>query len=714
MTMFQIMGKTYSGKTYSAKRKRIRRRLDKHLSLINERHAVDNQEHFTHHQNCSNDCETIETSVVDESSTDATDGVDNDVCNSRSEAFPSMDGHCSTALDRNDSTEWTCQEQQSSMNLTEDHNHVSNHISDTDDGSETDGQYAKQLREWALQHNMSHMAVTDLLHILVKVPVPGIPTSARTLLKTERNTDVKKKAGGDYYYFGVRETLQAIADQMKVAGDGCGTLSLQLNIDGLPLFKSSRTSLWPILFTVEEWQREVFMAALFGGTEKPSSLYEFLGDFVDEMKMLEASGIQSSNETFKVTLKSVVCDAPARAFLKAVKGHSGYHCCERCDQPGVYFQNRMTLPDMGANARDDALFEELQDEDHHIGESPLSELNIGMVSSFPLDYMHLVCLGVMRKLLALWLEGPLSCRLPGRLVRKISDLLKGLRETVPEDFARRPRSLDEFRMWKAVEFRQLLLYTGPVVFKGTLPKNQYQHFLLLSVAMRLLLSKRPVAEEINYAEKLLRMFVAEFSALYGKENLVYNVHSLIHIADDARKYGCLDSISAFIFENYLKDVKQMVRKQHQVVPQIVRRVLEAQQSRTYKVKECSLNCEGEHYGGPVPDDYQEPCKQFAKVKSELLLSTKAQDSYVESDGQVFRIRNIIRDRCGEIKLVTEEFDILGDEYHFPLSSSSLGVVCVRQGSEKMSVISMNSVCHKLWMMTNVRGCSVVVPVLHSP
>ena len=110
------------------------------------------------------------------------------------------------------------------------------------DNKETSGQYDEQLRKWALKHGISHMAVSDLLQILAKVPVPGLPVSARTLLKTERSTTVQKKAGGDYYYFGISETLQAIAKAIHCAEQD-STLSLQVNIDGLPLFKSLRTSL---------------------------------------------------------------------------------------------------------------------------------------------------------------------------------------------------------------------------------------------------------------------------------------------------------------------------------------------------------------------------------------------------------------------------------------------------------------------------------------
>lgn len=54
----------------------------------------------------------------------------------------------------------------------------------------------------------------------------------------------------------------------------------------------------------------------------------------------------------------------------------------------------------------------------------------------------------------------------------------------------------------------------------------------------------------------------------------FNVHELLHIAEDYKKFGPLDNISAFPFENYLKQLKEMVRKHDKPLQQITKRLNE--------------------------------------------------------------------------------------------------------------------------------------------
>ena len=51
-------------------------------------------------------------------------------------------------------------------------------------------------------------------------------------------------------------------------------------------------------------------------------------------KYFENEGIEIFGHVFTLKLSVIVCDAPARSFLKAIKGHSSYNLCERCIQQG--------------------------------------------------------------------------------------------------------------------------------------------------------------------------------------------------------------------------------------------------------------------------------------------------------------------------------------------------------------------------------------------
>ena len=44
--------------------------------------------------------------------------------------------------------------------------------------------------------------------------------------------------------------------------------------------------------------------------------------------------------------------------------------------------------------------------DHQLIVSPLVEINTNVINLFPLDYMHLVCLGAVRRILNYMKKGP--------------------------------------------------------------------------------------------------------------------------------------------------------------------------------------------------------------------------------------------------------------------------------------------------------------------
>lgn len=201
---------------------------------------------------------------------------------------------------------------------------------------------------------------------------------------------------GEYYNFGLKNMLEK---HLKIIRQPSSrTIWLKFNVDGLPLFKSSRIQFWPILCLISNLGFQPFVCATYCGKGKPD-LTLFMKDFVPELKDLMDNGITINNMKFEIFVKSFICDAPARAFLKGIKGHGGYYGCERYIQKGKWRKRRIIYPDHISDLRTDVSFAKRMQKKHHKEISPLVGIGIKMITMFPLYAMHLIYLGVMRKLL---------------------------------------------------------------------------------------------------------------------------------------------------------------------------------------------------------------------------------------------------------------------------------------------------------------------------
>lgn len=300
----------------------------------------------------------------------------------------------------------------------------------------------QELSQWAIQHSVTHSAINDLLKILNKYH--SVPKDARTLLHTIRSSNVQHMKdsngnNGDYVYFGLEtELIKHLQHDLPVWLQNSETIQLLFNIDGLPLYRSSSKQFWPILCRLYNdvvTASKVLIIAVFCGSGKPASPDVFLKDFIQEILFLQDAGLKFDGKTYSVVVKGFVCDAPARAFVKCIKGHCGYFGCDKCCQKGKYLESKLTFPEIDAVKRSDNLFVNQTQPEHHKGVSPIVGVKIGLVSGFPLDYMHLVCLGVMKKLLLTWLHGSLTVRIGSHQVEFISSEVLRYAQFVCAEFA---------------------------------------------------------------------------------------------------------------------------------------------------------------------------------------------------------------------------------------------------------------------------------------
>lgn len=316
----------------------------------------------------------------------------------------------------------------------------------------------------------------------------------------------------------------------------------------------------------------------------------FLEDFLQEHKQLSENGLVFEGKRLTVRIVAFIRDAPARSFVKCIKGHNGYYSCERCEIKGTWQSHVLVLdPAQPCNERSDEKFNQEQYRDsHQLGKSPLIQYGISCVKGIPLDYMHMIYLGVTRRMLLFLLRGSKKCKLSQHQISLISSSLEGLSNKLPSKFARQPRSLAVIDRWKATEFRQYILYTSIVVLKDFVSDIIYKNSLLLTVSLSVLLNSNDEIRNsyLPYARELLKCFVQQCRDIYGQSFIVYNVHNLLHLVDDVENYQCsLNDICAFPYENELHKIKQLVRSSNNLVSQVFKRLTEKKMSNESKVSE---------------------------------------------------------------------------------------------------------------------------------
>ncbi|XP_035900408.1 uncharacterized protein LOC118506811 [Anopheles stephensi] len=123
-------------------------------------------------------------------------------------------------------------------------------------------------------------------------------------------------------------------------------------------------------------QAPVMTAGIFCGTTKPESAEEYLRPMVVEMNDLMQRDIIVHGCHVAIRLRAIVADTPARAFIKGVKGHTGYDSCLKCTVVGKYSQAGCTMTFPGTNAlqRTDKCFRDNAYPGHRKTETPLVDL----------------------------------------------------------------------------------------------------------------------------------------------------------------------------------------------------------------------------------------------------------------------------------------------------------------------------------------------------
>ena len=365
-------------------------------------------------------------------------------------------------------------------------------------------------------------------------------------------------------------------------------LALSLSIDGVPLFKSSSTSLWPVSLVILNLPskirtnaQNILLAGVWVGPCKPP-VNLLIDPVVKTIQSLTTVGLRVATatgiETIRARLVMGIFDLPAKASALCIKQFNGEHGCPVCHHPGKRLSNnaRVYLPEAHTLRTHDKWIADAAEAERTssavngiLRRSPLAS-DLDMVVSMPIDYMHAVLEGVVRRLTNQWFNSA-NHSMPyylGRQIKSIDHLLQ--QQHPPSEFSRPPRSIKQhLQFWKASEFRSWLLYYSlPILFKF-LPPLYWHHYSLLVCSMHILLQAEVSCEQIDLAEKMLFDFYQLLPELYGESACTINAHLLGHLCMYVRCWGPLWTHSAFGFESSYGILKHMFHGKGDVVHQLL-------------------------------------------------------------------------------------------------------------------------------------------------
>lgn len=138
------------------------------------------------------------------------------------------------------------------------------------------------------------------------------------------------------------------------------------------------------------------------------------------------------------------------------------------------------------------------------------------------------------------------------------------------------------------------------------------------------------------AKKLLKSFVNEFEELYGQQNMVYNVHQLIHLTECVNRNGPLFTYSNYPMEDYIGHLVNFVKGTTDVTTQTC--------SRYFLEKNLHIHLQKSHLAQAY----------YEKIESRLSfpIARKIGDSLV-----IGKPRQISLLNAPELNLIRNEFSI---------------------------------------------------------
>ena len=295
----------------------------------------------------------------------------------------------------------------------------------------------------------------------------------------------------------------------------------------------------------------------------------FLQPFVQQANTLSSEGFQWLNNGEAVISKlfplGCCVDSVARCAMLNMKKFNGFFGCTFCEHPTVRVNKTRKYPivqEVPIQRTDrsikDAMVLALQRKEAVAGvKGPSSLMNLkyfNLAEGMIVDFMHSCLLGVTELYTDIILTNTNEDYYVGSpsAMHIIDQRLLSIKPS--SCIGKVPRSISERKNWKASEWLAWLLFYAIPCLKGVLPKKYLNHLGLFSTAMNILLSDSISPEMLDNSRTLLIKFVFYFNEFFGDQFMHYNIHLLLHLAENVKNWGPLWADSTFPFENENKNL----------------------------------------------------------------------------------------------------------------------------------------------------------------
>jgi len=249
----------------------------------------------------------------------------------------------------------------------------------------------------------------------------------------------------------------------------------------------------------------------------------------------------------------------------------------------------------------------------------------------------------------------------------------------------------------------MLLYIGPIVFLFD-DDPRIIHFLTLHYATRILISsdERP-SSDIDEANAILNSCVIDSIPIYSRNFLTYNVHNLIHLANDVHKFSSLDHFSCFPFKNNMMCFRKMVRKPSLQLQQIYNRYMENQNSGLKKFQGSTATIIYAYRQKFTDNNQQaENIKLYYGIKIKGLNFNLQEKNHccILTDGSICIIEKILKyNNIDNYRLVIQKFNITDAFYKFHNTDSrKVGIFKCSDLTEECREIAVENVKFKAYKM----------------